>query len=183
VTRAEKIRLMLAHTAAAKALRAELEAAARHEHDHEHVRVKWDVPGIAAFATQAHDHAEVADPDAFFTYLEKRFPTEIITRTVREVRNQRWLSDLLEAWVKRGPAPRRPSALPDEPPGVLDEDGSLIPGLKWVAGGAFKSLTVKPDGAVSRRLDQAARRYALGDAGLADIQRAALEARHLDDEE
>lgn len=181
MTRAEKLRLMLAHAAAAKQLRLELEHQAGREHSEEGTRVVWNLPGISAYASETHDHAEVADPDAFFDYLEHRYPTEVERREIREVRNQTWLTGLMEAWAKRGPAPRRESALADEPPGVLDEEGTEIPGLKWVEGGAFKAFTVRPSGELARRLAQAARRYARGEIGLIEVQQATLQVHELDD--
>jgi hypothetical protein len=166
VNRADKIRAYALHNAAALALKAELEREAREEYEESGTRPTWTLPAARVSGATHHDHAEVADPVAFFDYLEHRFPTEVVTKTVREVRNQRWLNDLLEAWVALGPVEPPAGGLADEPPGVRDEDGVLIPGLKWMAGGGYKSTSITVDPAVKRDLAAIAAAYAAGTAEL-----------------
>ena len=166
--RADKIRLMLAHAAAAKALRTMLENEAENEAE-EGTRVTWNIPGVAAFASLEHDSAIVADPEAFMDYLEQNHPTEVVREEIRRVRVPSWLSARMEEWAGLGPVPPPEDALPDELPGVRTPDGTVIPGLKFRRGGGFKSLSVKPGGTAARQITAAARRYALGSATFVDL--------------
>jgi hypothetical protein len=170
---------MLAHKAAAEAIRTELEKEARRE-ALEGTRVTWSTPGVAAYASLEHSTAVISDPEAFMDYLEQHFPTEVVRREIREVRVQSWLSAKLEEWAKLGPVPPREGALPDELPGVREPDGTVIPGLKFKRGGAFKSLTLRPEGEAKRRLDMIARRYAIEAGSFTSLTLATLE--HADEE-
>jgi hypothetical protein len=162
MNRADKIRAYALHAAAAAALKDSLEREAREEYEKTGTRPTWNLPAARVSVATVHAHAEVADPTAFFDYLEHRYPTEVVTRTVREVRDQRWLTDLMAGWVELGPVEPPESALPDEPPGVRDHDGVVIPGLKWMAGGGYKSTSITVERDVKRELAAIAAAYAAG---------------------
>lgn len=169
MNRAQRIRLMVAHAAAAKALRVALETESKFEVEVNETRSTWNIPGIAAYASVEHDSAIVSDPEAFMDYLEQNHPTEVVRREIREIRVPSWLAARMEEWAALGPVLPPEDALPDEPPGVRTADGTVIPGLKFRRGGAFRSLSVKPGNTAARQLAATARRYALGTACFQDL--------------
>lgn len=151
---------MLAHQAAAKACETALKREAARTFAEEGSADTWRMPGTGMVVVSvSHDRAAVTDEQAFLGWLEKAFPTEVVTETVtvRSVRNPEWLKHLLGELL-----PVDPDELgPGEATICMDGEGSVIPGVQWRRGGEFLSASVRPDSDVRRRLAAAAEAYAL----------------------
>lgn len=166
-TRSERMRLMMAHKAAYRALEASLKDDAAEEYEREHVGVSWRLPsGGSIFTSHAHDAVVVTDHAAFLAWVERAYPDEV--QTVKQVRES-WFT----AFSKHGLAvisndDNGDITNPDEgAPGerfeVADANGGeLVPGLRWVRGGGLTSVSVKVDKDAERRMNLAAAAYAQG---------------------
>lgn len=166
--RDEKLRLMLAHRAAAAALEADLKNEAAEEYAEHGARVSWEWAGAGSvIASLNHDTVIVTDQDAFLDWLAADSPHQVRPRTGWEVINPKWLAEVylpglvpqeeyddLDAIAEPRPGDRRSVMCPDS--------GALVPGVRWVRGGGLRSVAIKADPAAMRQLNLAAATYALG---------------------
>lgn len=166
--RDEKLRLMLAHRAAAAALEADLKNEAAEEYALHGARVSWEWPGAGSVvASLNHDAFLVTDQDAFMAWLASDSPHQVRARTGWEAINPKWLSEtylpglvpLDEDEDVEGVAPPRPG---DRRPVACPDTGAIVPGVRWVRGGGLRSVAVKADQDAVRRLNRAAADYANG---------------------
>ena len=168
--RKDLIRRYLLYKEAAKLLHEALKAEGEIEH-RENGSVSTHRVGFATAAGAAtQDHVEVTDRDALIGYLAGAYPTEIVVRTVHEVRNPEWLTRLLENWAIAGPE--------DEQGAVADlTTGVVVPGVRWVQGGEYITTGVTGTVTARRHITEAVRRGISG----GDWQRFhAIEAGHVD---
>lgn len=152
--RDDRVALLLMHRAAAEALEESLKAEAQHEHEEHGTAASWRMAPATITANLANDRAAVVDEAAFWGYLKERHPGEFHTVTVP--RNPKWVNLMRAAFAKRpvrGQDGRATGA-------VMDEEGSVVPGLAYERGGRFLSASVKPNEEHARVLLDAAR-YAL----------------------
>lgn len=143
------LRLLVAE-ATVKAARAALRAEGELEHTENRSVPTWRMSFATVAGSETRDHAEVTDPKAFLGYLIGRYPTEVTQRTVTEVRNPEWLAQLLDRLAVAGPV--------NEAGDVTDDEHTVIPGVKFVPGGRFVTVSVTPKPPARVRLAKAARR-------------------------
>lgn len=157
--------------AAAKQIKAALKAEAEVEHRENGTTSTWRVGFARASGSETHDHVDVTDPSAFLDYLEARYPTEVETKLVRAPRNPEWASRIREnlAALHRADLDEiaeqgvQVPALRDAPPPIIrDEEGTEVPGVTFVPGGQFLSVSVTPSLAAKVRAREAARAGAMG---------------------
>ncbi len=108
----------------------------------------WRIPGFTVTASITHNGVAVDDQAAFVGYVAAAYPTEVETVTVTRVR-QAWQERFLKEVVARG-----------EPP--CDADGTVVPGLRFVPGGEFKSVSVTPTADSRSELRATAKEIASG---------------------
>jgi hypothetical protein len=170
-SQAEVFALMLAHEAAAAALRDELEHRARERHERDGAASTDRLPGGQVVSNLTKSHASVTDQESFLLYLKKRFPGEVVHRMqpVLEARNPSWVKKLLEGYMpvlQQGDDGLDERLEPGDTRGVRDDEGTQVPGVIWVQGGAFRSIGIRADAGLKEVLGEAAGQYAAGTAGL-----------------
>lgn len=146
--------LLLMHAAAAAALEESLKAEAQREHEENGTAASWRMEPATITASLARDRAEVTDETAFWGYLKARYPDEFMTVTVP--RNSKWVNAMRATFAARpvrDEGGRTTGA-------VMDEEGTVVPGLRFDRGGRFLSASVKPNPAHADVL-LAAARYAV----------------------
>jgi hypothetical protein len=132
--RAEQARLAVfwrsvaaAATDRAAALTGDLEAQARAEYDRDGSAPTWRIPGVGTVPfTLSSDRVDVADEAAYTAWVATRYPTEVVTR-VRPTFDEQLRKQL----AKRG-----------EP--LCDDEGTVIPGLRFVPGGTPRGIQLRP---------------------------------------
>lgn len=144
-SRSEKLRLLAAHEAAAKALRDDLVAEARREVEENGTAPTWRLPHGRITTALTRNRVEIVDQDAFMDWLFQQHPTEVVERTVREVRNPAWLRRELEEMAAETP-----------------ELADGIPGLVFVKGGEYRSTSFTLETDVKELMRNAAALYAAG---------------------
>jgi hypothetical protein len=171
MNRVDRMRFLAALEAAAGIIRAGLKKEAADEHAREGVSPSWTAEGVTVSGSQSHDHAEVEDNDELMAYLVAEHP-EMIT-TVVVPRNPEHLKAWLAEKAKGGPVP---SALGKLAPGQSAPLAAAIPGVVFVRGGVFGSISVRVDSAVKRTLAAEAQRAVAGGASpaLADVFQVSL---------
>ena len=171
-TRAERYRLMLAHKAAASALEASLKDAAAEEFNAEGVRVSWEMPGGGLVYASLHkDAATVTDAAALLAWVKANRPDQIqVIESVRPAYLEALLQQVVP--VEMGEEEPQPE---DAKPGasfavVLDGDGNVIPGVRWVKGGGLSSVSIRNDPSAVRRMNLAAAAYADGTGAMPGLE-------------
>lgn len=161
-TRKERYALLLAHRAAAQALEASLKTEMADTFEREGARETWDLPGLGqVVGSVSHDSVSIHDPAALIDWLNTNHSHQVREVHTKEVINPGWLKDVFLA----GLTPMDPD---DEEPGpgattlLMDADGTVVPGVRWIRGGGYAGAAVKPDSSTTRRLREAADRYAIG---------------------
>lgn len=152
--RDDRVALLLMHRAAAEALEESLKAEAQREHEEHGTAASWRMAPATVTTNLANDRAEVTDEASFWGYLKARWPGEFITVTIP--RNMKWVNLMRHSFATRpvrGQDGRATGA-------VLDEEGTVVPGLRFERGGRFLSASIKPNEGHARVLLDAAR-YAL----------------------
>lgn len=157
MNRAELVQRLAAAEALGDALRDALDADARREYLENGTKVSWTIAGLGRVSSGTTTPSVVVEnADQFIAWLEQRYPTEVVTQTVKSVRNQEWLTHLLEglaSWHDK---------YPDEGGAVTDVDGRSVPGVRYVPGGRYRATSVVLDREVKRRVRAAAQAYVLG---------------------
>lgn len=153
MNRRETVQALAACDALAAELRKKLRAEAEVEYRDQGCAPTWRMPGFTVTSSVTHNGVAVDDQAAFVAYVAEAYPTEVETVTVTRVRPA-WQERFLKDVVGRG-----------EPP--CDADGRVIPGLRFVPGGEFKSVSVTPAPATKDELRFTARQIASGALPLA----------------
>lgn len=151
MNRAQVVQAIAACDALATELRRALRADAAAEYAEQGCAPTWRMPGYTVTTAVTHGAPRVADEAALLAYVADRYPTEV--ETIRRVRPA-FLVRLLDEVTGRG-----------EPP--CDSDGTVIPGLEWVPGGEFRSVSIRPAPGTVAELRRVAREIAEGRAPLA----------------
>lgn len=169
--RAERYRLMLAHRAAASALEASLKDEAAEEYERERASVTWAWPGQGSIYTSLNqDTAIVTDPDSLLAWVKANRPDQVETiERVRPAYLERLLQEVVP--IEMDPGRKQPE---DATAGarfcvVVEGDGVTVPGVRWVKGGGLRSVSVKPDPSVTRRMNLAAAAYAAGEGPMPEL--------------
>jgi hypothetical protein len=136
--RDDLIRRYLLYKQAQVALHEALKREGLMEHTEHRSVPTWRLPFATASGAQTADRVVITDTDAFMGYMIGRYPTEVVQRTVTEIRNPDWLARVMDGWAMLGPE--------DDGESVKDERGTLIPGVKFKPGGEFITVgvTAKP---------------------------------------
>ena len=174
--RADQLRTLAILDAIAGELRRALKADAKAAFTQDEVSVNWAADGVTAAGSRTHDRVEIADQDELMCWLIEHHPdwvmTVVVPRNPEHLKT--WLADLAKAGPHEG-------HLPEAPGGTAPVQGD-IPGLVWVRGGCFKTLSVTVDGTAKRRLASVARAALAADATLALVPpmvRLVLEGREV----
>ena len=184
MSRADLVARLIAYEAAARQIKAALKAEGALEHEQNGSTPTWRLAFATASGSETHDRIDVTDLEKLMDYLGKRYPTEVATRTVRVVRNQEWLTQLRErlAILHRADLDEiagQERAEDAPPPLIRDDEGAEVPGVTFVAGGDFLTVSVTPAMSARHHALAAARRGVLTgdwsalDALLADPRRLA----------
>lgn len=154
MNRAQVVRAVLACDALAGELRRQLKADAKAEFEEQDCAATWRLKGVGTVSTSlTSDKAVVSDEAAFLDYVRDAYPTEV--EEIRIVRpRENWLRAFLEGVAKRG-----------EP--VCDRDGRAVPGVVFVPGGDFHTVSIIPDDEMKAELKRAATEIAAGKRPLA----------------
>lgn len=171
-SKAELVALALAHEAAAKALRSELEARAEQAWltDGSAITDRLDIATVSTSTSQ--DTVIIVDDDDFLTWVKRHHPTEVVDKfeRVTRLRNPRWARKRIQDFRPVAPADVIKEMPPDATVTVVDEDGEKVPGVVWVRGGRFRSISVRPEAAAAERLRGAAELYAAGEVELKALE-------------
>ncbi|MCX5066596.1 hypothetical protein OOJ91_11980 [Micromonospora lupini] len=127
MNRADMIRAVALHEAAAKVLRARLASAAEADFRDQGIVPSWKQPGITLAGSTTQPSVTVTDEAVFLAYVEQRFPSEV--ETIRRPRPA-WCKSFLEGVADRGSP-------------ACDAQGEEIPGLEWRAGGAWNGFSIR----------------------------------------
>jgi hypothetical protein len=153
---------MLAHRAAAKALEDNLKEEMTETFTREGARETWDLPGLGqVVGSVTHDSVAVHDMDALVDWLNTYMPHQVREVHRKEVINPNWLKDVFLAGLtpldddETEPGPGASTLL-------MNAEGTIVPGVRWVRGGGFAGAAVKPNSSTARRLLDAAKQYAIG---------------------
>lgn len=132
MNRSDKARAIVVFEELAAALRTELfgEAAAEHAQGS---TPSWRMGDVTVSSSLSNPTVTIDDPAAFLAYIQAVHPTEVETITPAPITQVRphFAKDLLARLAKRG-----------EP--LIDHEGTVIPGVKFVRGGVLRSISVKP---------------------------------------
>lgn len=165
------VRQVVALEALTAEMRAALKAEAQEEHEGNGTVPTWKLPdGTSVVGSQHADRCEVTDQDAFMAWLVEHMPQ--LVHTVVVARDPKVVAAVLADVAKSGPRPdpetgERPELKPDE----QADNAADIPGVAFVQGGAFKTITILADSGVKRRLKLLARDYLAGIADGFDLGR------------
>lgn len=159
--RAELVRRLIVHEAAAKEIKNALKAEGEHEHRENGTTTAYRMAYARVTGSETADHLDVVDVDAFLAYLAGRYPSEVTTRTVQVVRNSDWLAQVKDALARMSrleydDIPEDEERPPRGP--VIDGDGTVIPGVAFVPGGDYITTSVTPTTTARRRALTAARK-------------------------
>jgi hypothetical protein len=161
LNRAELMRRMLAHKAAAAACETALKTAALQEATDQGTVVTWRVRDVGILTVGvANDCSRVIDADKWLDWLAARYPTEVITEevTVRRVISPAWEATVLAALIPLDPDELEPGGQAQ----VMDREGTLVPGVVWTRGGALTGAAITGDSALKRVFAAAAAAYVQG---------------------
>lgn len=161
--RAESLRVIAMCEAVAKALREQLAGEARDEYEGNGTRAVWDVPGVGKVVTSIDQPGViVSDREAWMGYARKRWPDEIVMTPA--FRNPAFEKVAREAFEKlfAGVEAAEEFMTARTNGIVLDDEGSAVPGLRWVEGGAFRSASLTVDPKLKRQVADRAREFIAG---------------------
>lgn len=150
MNRADLSAAVVACEAMAKVFRDALAADAQAEMSEQHSVPRWRMPAATVWASVSDAAVVVTDGDAFLDWVRKRHPEEI--ETLYRVRPS-WQQVFLDSLLERG-----------DPPTEFDEP---IPGLSFVEGGAFRSLSIRALPSFAHHVRAAARDMVAGSRPLA----------------
>lgn len=131
MTRAEKAKAVVVFEALAEALRMELFGEAAIEHA-EGSTPSWRMGDVAVSSSLSAPAVVVEDRAAFTAYMQTVSPDDVetVVTTVTQIRPH-VASALLKRLAKAGPP-------------LADHEGTVIPGLRFEAGGELRSISIRP---------------------------------------
>ena len=129
MNKADMARAIVVFEELASALRAELLGAAADEHA-QGSTPSWRMTDVTVSTALSKPSVVVEDPAAFLAYVGKVHPTEVETVTTTQVRPN--FSRLLLANLATAGPP------------LVDDEGTVIPGVRYDPGGQLRSVAVKP---------------------------------------
>lgn len=153
MNRADRIRLLAVLDAMAGEIRRDLKADAAAEFIKEGMAPTWKADGITAAASRTHDRVEIADEDEFMVWLLENHPEWV--RTVVVPINPEQIKQYLASLATFGPSLEEDEPMPE--PGRSAPTYARVPGLLWVRGGEFKTVSVTVETPVKRELAKLAR--------------------------
>lgn len=159
MNRVEKLRALAAFEAAAGAIRAELKEEAAALHTKDGVVPSWKTTdGTTAVSSVRHDRVEVIDPDEFLAWLVEHRPHMVksVVVPISPDSVKRLLADFAEDGPMRDP---ETGAVPVLKPGETAQPAVDVPGLEFVKGGAFNTVTITFDAQAKKRVAAAARAW------------------------
>jgi hypothetical protein len=148
--RDDLIRRYLLYKQAQAALHEALKREGLVEHTEHKTVPTWKLAFATAAGAQTQDRVVITDTDDFMAYMTGRYPTEIVQRTVTEIRNPDWLARVLENWAISGPE--------DDGESVKDDRGKVVPGVKFKPGGEFITVGVTAKPAARKTIGKAVER-------------------------
>lgn len=151
MNRANIVQAIAACDALGAELRRQLKADAAAEYAEQGTAPTWRLPGFTVSTSITHPTVEVVDEPAFRRWVEVEYPTEI--ETIKRVRPA-WQAAFLAEVTRRG-----------DPP--CDAGGIVLPGLRYVPGGEFRSVSVLPSADTKSVLRTMAQEIAAGRRPLA----------------
>jgi len=165
------IRQLVALETLAGVMRDALKAEAQAEHDDNGTAASWrTTDGTLVTGSMHADRCEVTDQDAFMAWLVEQYPQMV--HTVVVPRDPKVVAALLADVATSGPRPDPSTGeRPELEPGEATDNAADIPGVAFVRGGTFKTITVVPDAGAKRRLKTQARDYLAGVADGFDLKR------------
>jgi hypothetical protein len=130
MNRSEKARAVVLFEELAVALRAELFGEAAHEHS-QGSTPSWRMGEVTVSSSLSNPTVVIDDQAAFLAYVQATYPTEVetVVTTTTQVRPH-FAKDVLTRLAKSGD--------------VVDHEGTVVPGLRFVPGGNLRSISVKP---------------------------------------
>jgi hypothetical protein len=128
VNRAQLVQTIAACEALAAEMRRVLKAQAVLEYEREGTKAQWQLPGYTVSSSISQPSIQVVNEHEWVKYVKAEHPhqVETITRPYPA-----WQGVFFEELVGRG-----------DPP--CDRDGRVVPGLAYVPGGEFRSVSVLP---------------------------------------
>lgn len=146
MNRADLIRAVAACEAAAKEFRAALAADAAAEWESQGTAPTWRLGDVTVSCSLAHPSIHIFDEPKFLEWVRQFHPDQV--ETLVRVRPA-WQAVFFESVLERG-----------DPP--CDEGGEAIPGVQYMVGGSFKSLSIRPSTELQGQLRRAAREMVAG---------------------
>jgi hypothetical protein len=154
LNRAEIMKRLVAHTAAAKACEKWLKDEAQRIFEVEGTADTWKPPGVGTLAVHLnHDAAVVTNEEMFLDYIEATYPDEI--KLVRQVRNPAWQAAMLAGLIPMDPQELKPG----QGTQCHDREGTVVKGVAWHKGGTYRTAAFTPNPDLKREYTAAARAY------------------------
>lgn len=162
MNRADMIRQLAALEALAGAMREALKEEAAAEHADNGTTPSWRTADGTLVVGSVHgDRCEVTDQDALMAWLVEQYPQMV--HTVVVPRDPKVVAALLADVAASGPRPDPVTGeRPALQPGEQAANAADIPGVVYVQGGLFKTITVTVESTAKRRLKTEARDYLAG---------------------
>lgn|SRR6185436_7556883 len=156
------VRQLAALEALAGAMREALKDEARSEFEGNGTAPSWRLPDGSLVVGSVHgDRCEVTDADAFMAWLVEHMPQ--VVHTVVVPRDPKVVTAFLAEVAESGPRPDPTTGeRPDLEPGDQGDNAADIPGVVFVKGGLFKTITVTVEPTAKRKLKAAAQAYLAG---------------------
>lgn len=165
------VRELAALEALAGAMRDALKDEARGEYEGNGTAPSWRLADGSLVTGSVHnDRCEVANQDAFMAWLVEHMPQ--LVHMVVVPRDPKVVAAFLAEVAESGPRPDPETGeRPDLEPGDQADNAADIPGVTFVKGGLFKTVTVTIDPGSKRRLKAAALAYLAGGEDGLDLRR------------
>lgn len=152
MNRIQKLRALAALEAAAGAIRTALKAEAATAYAEDGMVPSWSSKtGISAGGSITNDRCEIDDPDDFMAWLVEHKPQ--LVHTVVVPRDPKVVAAFLAELAESGPRPDPKTG--KQPPldaGDAWPNAAEVPGVMFVKGGLFGTLSVRVDSDVKKRL-------------------------------
>jgi hypothetical protein len=158
MNRAELMRRLAAHKAAAAACERALKAEAERNYIEQGTADTCRVPDVGTLSVSLTQSAtNVVNQDVLLDWLEKNHPDQVVEEvvTVRRVRSQKWLSLMMAEWEPVDPD----YVEPGDATSCMDDEGTIIPGVEWRKGGRYLHASVTVDAGLKRQYAAAAVAY------------------------
>lgn len=157
MNRAELVRRLAAHEAAAAALREALEGEAREELDANGTAPSWRLgDGTTVVVRTSKGGLFVTDEEAFVQWARQQYPGEFVEETTVKFRNPGFRKRLIEAWQEALDDENNETGLPD----FLDREPQ----------GLYRSTSITVAPATKTRMKESARLYVLAGRSMPELE-------------